>query len=301
MFAKKHEKVTIADMNDQETVMVNRITKLAGTAAKRAKSILFADPNLLYKEERHLVNQPFYFEGTNGKGVLLVHGWTSTPYEVRRLGIYLNENGYTVYGMMLSGHGTVPKDLEGIGREQWVQDVRVGYAKLKETCDKVFVGGTSIGANLTLIMAKEEKDIAGLILMATPYRLRLERTALLFAKLLTKMKKRYRHKVYPPTFGVSTTITRLISYQSYPVKSALDAFAVVRESRKDLHLVKQPCLMMQSTHDHLVCFHSMEKLYASVGSEKKKKQYIQKAYHTFISDIKNEHVFRDILNFLEEN
>jgi len=53
---------------------------------KSVKGILFADPDLLYKEERHLANQPFYFEGTNGKAVLLVHGWTSTPYEVRRLG-----------------------------------------------------------------------------------------------------------------------------------------------------------------------------------------------------------------------
>lgn len=281
--------------------MVKRITKLAGTAAQRAKSILFADPNLLYKEEQHLVNQPFYFEGTNGKGVLLVHGWTSTPYEVRRLGIYLNENGYTVYGMMLSGHGTVPKDLEDINWQQWVQDVRKGYAKLQETCDKVFIGGTSIGANLALILAKENPDIAGLVLMATPYRLRIERTALLFAKLLMLMRKSYRHKIYPPTFGLATTITRLISYQSYPVKSALEVFEAVKKSREDLHLVKQPCLIMQSTHDHIVCRHSMDKLYEALGSQKKKKQYIEKAYHTFISDIKNEHVFKDILNFLEEN
>jgi carboxylesterase len=281
--------------------MVNRITKLAGTAAQRAKSVLIADPNLLYKEEWQLVNQPFFFEGTNGKGILLVHGWTSTPYEVRRLGMYLNENGYTVYGMMLSGHGTVPKDLEDIIWQQWVEDVQKGYDKLRKTCDNVYIGGTSIGANLALIIAKKNSNIAGLILMAAPYRLRMERTALLFAKLLTKMKKRYRHKVYPPTFGVATTITRLISYQSYPVKSALDVFEAIKESRKDLHLVKQPCLIMQSTHDHIVCRHSMEKLYDKLGSQKKKKQYIKKAYHTFISDIKNEHVFRDILEFLNEN
>ena len=239
--------------------MVKRITKLAGTAAQRAKSILFADPDLLYKEERHLVNQPFYFEGTNGKGILLVHGWTSTPYEVRRLGIYLNENGYTVYGIMLSGHGTVPKDLEGIGREQWVHDVREGYTKLKKTCGKVFVGGTSIGANLALIMAKEEKDIAGLILMATPYRLRLERTALFFAKILMKMKKRYRKKVYPPTFGVSTTITRLISYQSYPVKSALDAFDVVSEAAvsDDAIYTRPPRLFSQ--HGKIICRYRQRK------------------------------------------
>lgn len=284
--------------------MVKGLVKLAEEAigkAKNIKSILFADPALLYKEERHLINQPFFFEGTNGKGVLLIHGWTSTPYEVRRLGKYLNENGYTVYGMQLSGHGTVPKDLEGIKWEQWVADVRQGFAKLRETCDQVYVGGTSIGANLALILSKEEKGIAGLILMATPYRLRLERTALLFAKLLMGMKKKYRHKLYPPTFGLSTTITRLISYQSYPVASVLEAFELVKESRKDLHKVKQPCLLMQSTHDHIVCRHSMEEIYENIGSKKKTMKYIEKAYHTFISDIKNEHIFEDILNFLEEN
>jgi esterase/lipase len=45
----------------------------------------------------------------------------------------------------------------------------------------------------------------------------------------------------------------------------------------------------------------MEIIYSSISSKKKKKQYIEKAYHTFISDIKNEHVFKDIFDFLEEN
>ncbi len=284
--------------------MVKRLAKFAENVvgkAKNIKSILFADPNLLYREERYLINQPFWFEGNNGKGVLLVHGWTSTPYEVRRLGKYLNENGYTVFGLQLSGHGTVPKDLENIEWQQWVDDVRKGYDELKKSCDRVYVGGTSIGANLALILAKENKDVSGLILMATPYRMRMERMALLFAKLLTKMKKRYRHKFYPPTFGLSTTITRLISYQSYPVVSVLEAFELVKESRRNLEGIKQPVFLMQSTHDHIVCCRSMEKLFEEIGSEKKKMQYIEKAYHTFISDIKNEHVFLDILNFLEEN
>ena len=99
---------------------------------KKAKSILFADPNLLYKEERHLVNQSFYFEGTNGKAVLLVHGWTSTPYELRRLGKYLNENGYTVYAPQLKGHGTIPKDLEQVRWTDWLEDLEKSYAFLSE-------------------------------------------------------------------------------------------------------------------------------------------------------------------------
>lgn len=277
--------------------MVKKLVKLAG----KAKSVLFADPKLLYKEERHLIDQPFFFKGTNGKGVLLVHGWTSTPYEVRRLGKYLNEHGYTVYGIMLSGHGTKPKDLENIGWLEWVGDVRNGYYELKKSCKKVYVGGTSIGGSLALILAEEKQDIAGLVLMATPHHMRLESAALLVLKILTLLKKKYRKKFYPPTFGVATTITRLISYQKYPVQSVLEAFKVVQEARSRLRAVTQPCLIMQSTHDHIVSRNSMNRIYKEIGSVKKQKKYVEKAYHTFISDIKNEHVFEDIFKFLKEN
>ena len=281
--------------------MVHRIVQYAGKAAKKASNILFADPDLLYKEERHLVNQPFFFEGSNEKGVLLVHGWTSTPYEMRRLGKYLHENGYTVSGIQLSGHGTVPKDLENVSCEQWNRDIQEGIAKLKQSCKKVFIAGTSIGGNLAVIAAAGNKDVTGVVLMATPYGMRYEPVALFFVRLMIRMKKKYRKKIYPPTFGLSTTITRLISYQSYPVKSVLEAFTLVGESRAVLPRVTQPCLIMQSTHDHIVAKNSLEKIYAHIGSTVKEKKYIDKAYHTFISDIKNEHVFRDILNFLNEN
>lgn len=284
--------------------MVKRLIKIAGMAAGkaagRAKSILFADPYRLYEEERQFLNKPFLFEGTNGKGILLVHGWTSTPYELRRIGRYLNENGYTVSGIQLTGHGTVPKDLEGVSWKQWAGDVENGYEKLKETCEKVYIGGTSIGANLATNFAKQQPDIAGLILMATPYSLKFENILPLLARLLQKFGE-YHGKHYPPTFGASTTITRSIAYQSYPISSSLETFELVRETRKNLEKISQPCLIMQSTHDHIVDKKSMDNIYSKISSKTKKKIYIKKAYHTFISDIKNEHVFEDILNFLEEN
>ena len=75
-------------------------------------SILDEDPRKLFIKEKEFLNQPFFFEGTNGKAILLVHGWTTTPYELRRLGRYLNESGYTVSAPLLKGHGSVPKELE---------------------------------------------------------------------------------------------------------------------------------------------------------------------------------------------
>jgi carboxylesterase len=289
--------------------MVKELIKLAGKAVGKAKSILFFDPKLLYKEQRDLINQPFFFDGpasaeagANKKGILLVHGWSSTAYEVRRLGKYLNENGYTVYGLMLSGHGTVPKDLENVTAQDWIDDVERGYGKLKETCQQVYVAGTSIGASIALILAEQEKEMAGIVLMATPYRLRFERIGVAFVKLsLLFSPKQYRTKFYPPTFGASDSVTRLISYQQYPVASVLEVFKLVQRARKNLASISQPCLLLQSTHDHMVSRESMEKIFEKISSKIKKKIYIQKAYHTFIPDIKNEHVFQDILDFLNEN
>lgn len=273
--------------------MINKIYKTV-------KSVLFTDPKLLYKENRGIIDKPFHFQGTNGKAVLLIHGWTAVPYEVRRLGKYLNENGYTASGPMLRGHGTVPKDLEGIKWTDWLEDVRKNYEELKKSHEKVFVAGTSIGANLALLLAQEEKSICGLVLMATPYEIKLEKLTLFFAKILSLFKK-YSRKFYPPTFGVSTTITRLISYQTYPISSALESFYLIKESRKNLLKITQPCFLIQSSSDHIINKKSMEEIYNRINSPIKAKRYVNRAYHTFISDIKNENVFQDILNFLSEN
>jgi carboxylesterase len=267
---------------------------------KSFKSVLFADPDLLYKEERYLVNQPFYFKGTNGKAVLLVHGWTSTPYEVRRLGKYLNENGYTIYAPQLKGHGTVPKDLENVRWNDWLLDLKKAHTFLKAETDEIYVAGTSIGANLAILLAAEISDISGLILMAMPYRIKFEKTVLLIAKFL-KVFKNYTKKHYPPTFGVSRTITRLISYQTYPIESALEVQRLIERSRESLHEINQPCFIIQSAHDHIAQEDSLEKIYRQINSKIKKKEYVQKAYHTFISDIKNGHIFENILKFLNEN
>ena len=280
--------------------MVQRIIKLAEKAIGRAKDIIFADPKLLFEEERHLINQPFFFEGTNGKGVLLIHGWTSTAYEVRRLGKYLNEQGFTVFGPMLRGHGTKPEDLENVKWQDWLEDLSSSFDQLKNKCGEVYIGGTSIGASLSILLAAEKPETKGIVLMAAPYKIKFEKVLAVIGNIW-KLLKPYNNKYYPPTFGSARTITRQISYQRYSIKSAMEVRELLKASRKKLGQIKQPCFLIQSTHDHIVERNSLEKIYNEINSEVKEKKYIKRAYHTFISDIKNEHVFEDIADFLKRN
>jgi len=68
----------------------------------------------------------------------------------------------------------------------------------------------------------------------------------------------------------------MISYQTYPIAIALEAFAVIRASRLELGRIVQLC--------------SYSSLPATI---------VTRAYHRFIPDIRNEHVFEDIADFLK--
>lgn len=236
-----------------------------------------ADPKVLMKEQQVLLNKPFFFEGTNGRAVLLVHGWTSTSYEVRRLGEFLHLKGYTVYGPLLSGHGTSHTDLVGKTAQGWIDDVKEAHTKLKKNHQQVFVGGTSIGGSLAMILAQEGFDVSGLILMATPYEFRFERFSYWATKLASKFKK-YNRKFYPPTFGSRTTVTRLISYQKYPYDSVFEAYKLIQKSRDDLEKVVVPCFILQSSHDHIIRDYSIDKIYSGISSKIKKKKLVDKTY-----------------------
>lgn len=276
------------------------VQKIGEKVIEGARSVLFEDPWALYREEIGLLDKPFFFQGNSKKGVLLIHGWTSAPYEIRRLGKFLNENEYTVSAPVLSGHCTVPKDLEGIKWERWLDDVEREYDNLKKNCAEVYVAGTSMGANLAVLLSLKNKDMKGMVLMAMPLRLQYEKLAVGLARIIVHFRK-YNKKYYPPSFGLEDMITRRVSYQTYPIKSALESFSLIKHTRNLIPEVTVPCLVMQSTSDHIVSKDSMDVIYNNIKSERKKKISVDKAYHTFISDVNKEHVFRDILNFLNEN
>ncbi len=260
----------------------------------------FADAaNPPQPDDLRFATQPIFLKGTNGEGVLLLHGWTSTAYEMRALALRLNKEGYTVSAPLLRGHGTVPKDLENVTHEDWINDAQKYYDALKKRCARVFVGGMSMGGSLALILAKRNKDVAGIIAMGTPFMFRRQRTGVLMLKLLQSLKK-YERKRYP-LFGAYPQITQFVSYQTYPIVSALEVFRLVTIARKNLNKITQPILILQSAHDHLIARTSIYEIYLRVRSRKKRKKLLPRAYHNFIADMRHSHIYEDILKFLRES
>lgn len=253
-----------------------------------------------YYEDGDLVREAFYFSGTNGIGVLLMHGWSSTPYEFRALGEYLHAQGYTVYAPILSGHGTVPEDLEHVVTEDWIQDVEEAYAKISKDCAQVFVGGMSLGGSLALNFAKAHAELAGLILLGTPYRVRFEHVGKHIYRVAMVFKK-YKTKKYPKAPNKEQCMTQVLSYQKYPLANAYEAFQFIKVSVKDLDQVTAPAMIVQSGQDHILTKNSAEKIAGKIGTEQVTKRVIDNAYHNFIGDSKNEYIFTEIEDFIKQH
>ena len=114
-------------------------------------------------------NVEFHMPGGRN-GVLLIHGLTGTPTEMRFVAKGLNRNGFTVYGMQLAGHCGDEADLLATGRQDWYRSVVAAAEKLRGEVDHLFVAGLSMGALLALKLAADRPEMVdGLGLYGTTF------------------------------------------------------------------------------------------------------------------------------------
>jgi carboxylesterase len=106
-----------------------------------------------------------FFHPGGPEGVLLIHGLSGTPTEMKFVGKGLSRAGYTVYGMQLTGHCGTEADLLKTGWHDWVASVDKAYEWLRQRVATVYAGGLSMGALLSLdLAARNPGGVAGLAL-----------------------------------------------------------------------------------------------------------------------------------------
>ena len=117
-----------------------------------------------------LGSHEFYFEGGRD-GILLIHGLTGTPMEMRLLGKGLANAGFTVHGVQLPGHCGSADDLIATTWQDWYAGVERAAEALRGKVDNLFVGGLSMGAVLALALAAEHPDwVAGVGVYGATFR-----------------------------------------------------------------------------------------------------------------------------------
>lgn len=244
-------------------------------------------------------DDPYLLPGDKNVGVVLLHGWSSIPSQVRPVANRLNSHGYWVSVPRLSGHGTKPEDLEKANEDHWIDDLIKAVAELekKPEITKVVVGGVSLGGNIAML-ANDKINTQGYIFMGTPVFLKNHFGVWLGLKVLPLFKK-YAKKDYPR--GVSKKFLATTSYQYYPLGSAAEAVRVIRHSLKKLRKINKPVLVLQTSRDYLVSKASPWILYNSISSPDKKMQWIKARHNGHVIDENDvDDSISIIVNFLKK-
>src|SRR5215472_9190657 len=96
----------------------------------------------------------FFFPGA-GRSVLLIHGLSGTPFEMRYLGERLAAAGVRICGVRLAGHAGGAEELGAATRVQWYESAVEGFERLHRFGDPVAVAGLSMGALLAARLAAD--------------------------------------------------------------------------------------------------------------------------------------------------
>ena len=169
-----------------EVSPLSRVTRIIDKAIRRADKIdaraladyRFNDQILAYDWDREqfqrkryeVVNSQqtqtadanwFFMKASRepASAVLLIHGFLSSPAEMRGLGKRLHAGGHHVLGVRLKGHGTSPWDLRSRNWHDWAASVERGYDILKAFSQSIHIVGFSTGGLLALNYAANHPNI----------------------------------------------------------------------------------------------------------------------------------------------
>ncbi|EHY88133.1 alpha/beta hydrolase [Saccharomonospora azurea] len=238
--------------------------------------------------------EPFVHDGSREVGVLLCHGFTSTPATMRPWGEHLAEAGFTVRCPRLPGHGTTWQECNRTRWPDWYGCVREAFADLSERCSSVFVFGLSMGGTLALRLAQDLGDAVDGLVLVNPSVL----TRRVDARLATLLAP-----VLPSARALAGDIAKPgaveLAYDRTPVRALASLSRLWSLVRRDLPRVTQPLLLAHSAVDHIVEPVNATVVADNVRSEDLREVVLHNSYHVATLDNDAPLLFRRSVEFVD--
>ncbi len=303
-----------------QAVIENAIANAPDPDTKQIARFRFNDMQISHKWDLEVFDKPQYDEINQQEtatersdpfcivpedhkdmGVILTHGFLSTPAEMREFGEQLSAQGYPVIGPRLKGHGTSPWDLRERGWEDWLDSVRRAYAIISAHCSQICLIGFSSGGALSLLLASEQLDgLAGVVTVSVP--IKFINKNMVFVPLLHTANKLVSwvpsYEGIMPFRPNDKTEHPNINYRSMPVHALFELRLMVSELEERLQDVHCPALILQADQDPVVQPESANIIMEKLASSDKRLEIIKSTRHgTLYEDIGNTRQL--ILDYLE--
>jgi carboxylesterase len=238
--------------------------------------------------------EPFFFPG-NRTGCLLVHGHTGAPKEMRWMGEFLANQGYSVLGLRLAGHATTPEDMRRMHWNDWIASIEDGFYELKGCTDQIFIIGLSLGGILSLQFAANH-PVTGIIAMSTPFTLPKD-PRLPFLGIIALFMPWLKQG--PPDWHNPDAAKDHICYPYFPTRSVIELRNLLKEMRASLPRITVPVLIIHSKHDTGVIPQNAEQILAALGSADKHVFWVENSGHVIPREPDRELAFQATHKFIQ--
>lgn len=240
--------------------------------------------------------EPFFFEGGE-VGVLLIHGFSGSPPEMKLLGEYLSKKGLTVSGVRLAGHGETPEEFARTTWMDWVESASLAAEELKKRCRIVFCAGLSMGGAITFYLSRRHA-FSGIMTLSAPadirdFKFKLVPLAAKFIKFITMPEDN--------DLTDKEAIKHVRCYKRLPLACVKSFYEFHQLSKKDIPNVTTPILIMHGLKDRALSPENAKYLYAHVGSKDKKIVLLENSGHAITVDAEKEKVFEECYAFITKH
>lgn len=236
--------------------------------------------------------EPFFFEA-GPRAVLLLHGFTGNSADVRMLGRFLENAGYTSLAPHYKGHGVPPEELIHTNPEQWWQSVLDGYHQLQHAGYKeIAVAGLSLGGVFSLKLGYSY-PLKGIVTMCAPMTMRS--TDLMF-KGVVEYTKRFNHH-FSESEEESSNRLEYIKEQGMPSLQQLRE--LIYEVREHVDEIYAPLFVVQGRQDKVIDLQSADYIYEQAQSNDKHIKWYEESGHVITLDKERKQLHEDIFHFLE--
>lgn len=238
----------------------------------------------------------FEIHNSGPAAALCLHGLTSTPNEVRKIGEALLERGIAAVAPLLAGHGSSPSELARVRYGAWLAETEAHFARLQARYESVFVVGSSLGGLLALHLATT-KPVAALAVVATP--LRVENR---WARFVPILKHFVRHYVKEGGADIrdEQAARKHLSYPVIPVHTIHELQRLQRRVRRRLHRVRAPILVAHGVLDRVASPQNADEILAKVASQDREQLLLASSGHVAAVDVDSSVLAQAIADFFAD-
>lgn len=238
----------------------------------------------------------FYLKGSEN-GVMLIHGGGGgSTADMRELGRYIHEQtGFSVLAPLLPGFGTVKEDLHNIQIDDWLNALKKWFTQFKSELTNIFLLGHSMGGVLTLYLAGEfAADVSGVVSICAP--IKLKGLLVKFVPFFKYFLKYYRQNDLKELARVTDGVWK--GYEYIPLSIVGKFQKLIKYTKKQLHHISAPILIIQGRYDEFVTDWSPTYIYQNVSSTQKSIQWYE-TDHAILFAKQRLEIFKTIIDFLQ--